>query len=115
MISFVALGLCAAGTAVVDDGISLTSIYGAAIAYYPAMLVIISIAVLLIGLVPKISSFIWLYVLYSFVALYLGGLFQFPNWVSKLSPYGYIPNLPIEVANMTALFLPLVVAFVITV
>lgn len=114
MISFAALGLWAAGTAVMDDGISLTSIYGAAIAYYPAMLVMISIAVLLIGLVPKISSFIWLYVLYSFVALYLGGLFQFPNWVSKLSPYGYIPNLPIEDASMTALSLLLVAALVIT-
>ena len=66
MISLAALGLWSAGTAVVEGGLSFEMIFGAALSYYPAMLVVISIAVLLIGFLPKLTSFIWLYVFYSF-------------------------------------------------
>ncbi|GAB3046887.1 ABC transporter permease [Virgibacillus ainsalahensis] len=96
MLSLTAIGLWAAGDAVMEDGFEFGTIYGAALVYYPAILVMIGIAVLLIGFLPKLTSLIWLYVFYSFIVLYLGGLFQFPDWVGKLSPFGYIPQLPVE-------------------
>lgn len=96
MISMAAIGLWAAGSAVMDDGFTFPDIYGAALAYYPAMLVMISLAGLFIGIAPKAGALIWIYVLYSIVVLYLGGLFQFPEWTGKLSPYGHVPQLPIE-------------------
>ncbi|MGP4107710.1 ABC transporter permease [Virgibacillus sp. L01] len=105
MLSLAALGLWGAGTAVMEEGLSLGMVYGAAIVYLPAMVVSISIAVLLIGFVPKWISFIWLYVFYSFVVLYLGGIFQFPEWVGNLSPFGHIPQLPIEDMN----FMPVII------
>ncbi|SDI89778.1 ABC transporter permease [Natribacillus halophilus] len=96
MLSLTGIGLWAAGDAVMEEGLDFGMIYGAALIYYPAVLVIIGLAVLFIGVLPKLGSIIWLYVLYSFIALYFGGLFDFPEWVGQLSPYGYIPELPVD-------------------
>ena len=115
MITLAALGLWAAGNAVVEDGLSFAMIVGAALAYYPAMLVMISLSVLLIGMYPKFTSFIWLYVTYSFVVLYLGGLFQFPDWVGNISPYGHVPQTPIEDFSFLPLLLLSVVALLFSV
>lgn len=96
MISLGALGLWSAGDAVVEGGLSFGMIFEATLSYYPAMLVMISLAVFLIGFLPRFTGFIWLYVLYSFVVLYLGGLFQFSDWVGSISPFGHVPQTPIE-------------------
>ncbi|MDG5786779.1 ABC transporter permease [Evansella sp. AB-P1] len=96
MLSLAAIGLWSAGAAVMEEGLQFGMIYGAAMAYYPAMLVMIGIVVFMIGFIPKATSFIWLYVLYSFFVLYLGGLFQFSEWIGKISPFGHVPQAPIE-------------------
>ncbi|MBO0992841.1 ABC transporter permease [Bacillus sp. SD088] len=96
MLSLTAIGLWAAGNAVMEEGFKFATIYGAALVYFPALCVMIGLSVLLIGFLPKLTSFIWGYVIYSFLILYLGGLFDLPNWLGKLSPYGYIPQLPVE-------------------
>jgi ABC-2 type transport system permease protein len=80
------------------------------LAYYPAMLVMIGVAVLLIGFLPKLTSLIWLYVVYSFVVLYLGGLFQLPDWTLKFSPFGYVPQLPVEDMDWTAIIILSIIA-----
>jgi ABC-2 type transport system permease protein len=105
MISLAALGLWAAGTSVVEGGLSFGMIFGAALSYYPAMLVMISLAVFLIGFLPKFTGFIWLYVLYSFIVLYLGGLFQFSDWIGSISPFGHVPQAPIEEFTIIPLLL----------
>ncbi|MGO4890362.1 ABC transporter permease [Anaerobacillus sp. MEB173] len=112
MISLAALGLWSAGTAVMEGGLSFAMIFGAALSYYPAMLVMISIAVFLIGVLPKFTNFIWFYVFYSFIVLYLGGLFQFSEWVGKMSPFGHVPQAPIEEFSIMTLMLLCMVAFV---
>lgn len=96
MISLAALGLWVSAVSVMESPLSFGTIYNSAIAYYPAVLVMIGISTFLIGFVPRMSSFIWLYVLYTFFVLYLGGLFDLPNWLGQLTPFGYIPQLPIE-------------------
>lgn len=110
MISLAALGLWSAGTAVVEGGLSFGMIFGAALSYYPAMLVMISLAVFLIGFLPKLSGFIWVYVLYSFIVLYLGGLFQFSDWIGSISPFGHVPQTPIEDFSIIPLLLLCVAA-----
>ncbi|MFE4522416.1 ABC transporter permease [Cytobacillus firmus] len=105
MISLAALGLWAAGNSVVEGGLSFGMIFGAALSYYPAMLVMISLAVFLIGFLPKFTGLIWLYVLYSFIVLYLGGLFQFSDWIGSLSPFGHVPQAPIEEFTIVPLLL----------
>src|SRR5699024_427391 len=46
MLSLAAIGLWAAGSTVMEEGLKFETIYGAALVYYPAMLVMIGLAVL---------------------------------------------------------------------
>lgn len=96
MMSLSAIGLWTAADAVMDDGFAFGTVYGAALVYYPAILIMIGAAVFLIGFFPRLTGFTWIYLAYSFFVLYLGGLFQFPDWAGKLTPFDYIPQLPVE-------------------
>jgi ABC-2 type transport system permease protein len=46
---------------------------------------------------------------------YMGGLFQFPERVGELSPFGYIPKLPLELMDFTKVSTLTVIALVLTV
>ncbi|GAE37240.1 ABC transporter permease [Halalkalibacter akibai] len=93
------IGLWSAATVVMDDPISFFTMFKAAMIYLPAIWFMIALTVLLIGLFPQFTSFIWLYLGYSFLVVYLGNLLPFPEWMGKLSPYAYIPKLPVEEIN----------------
>ncbi len=110
MLSLAAIGLWSASTVVMEDGISFGMLYGAAMAYLPAMWIMIGFVVLLIGIVPKATSLIWLYLIYSFIVVYLGGLLKFPEWMRNLSPYGHVPQLPVEDVNFMTLFVLIIIA-----
>src|SRR5699024_11634723 len=75
---------------------NVTGVQTCALPIYPAVLVMIGFTMLLIGYIPKPSSYIWIYIFYTFFVLYLGGLLDVPDWLSKLTPFGYISKLPIE-------------------
>lgn len=115
MLSLSAIGLWSAATAVMDEPFSFGTIYRAALVYYPAVLVMIGCTVFLIGFVQKLSSLIWLYVVYTFFVLYLGGLFDFPEWVEKLTPFSHIPQLPVADMDGKKIMLLLIIAFVLAI
>lgn len=96
MVSLAAIGLGGVGNTVMEEAIPLSTFYSAAIVYLPAILVMIGIAVLLIGFAPKLTSIIWGYLTYTFFVIYLGQGLQLPDWMSKLTPFGYIPAIPGE-------------------
>lgn len=96
MISLAAIGLWSAGTTVMDDPISFSTIFQAAIVYVPAIWIMIALALFLIGLRPSLTGLIWLYLGYSFFVIYLGEMLDLPEWLGNLSPYGHISQLPIE-------------------
>src|SRR5690625_634299 len=72
MISLSAIGLWSAAAVVMDEPFEFGTIYVAGLVYYPAVLVMIGVAIVFIGYLPKLSSFVWAYILYSFIILYLG-------------------------------------------
>lgn len=110
MLSLSAIGLWSAATAVMKEGMEFGMIYSAALVYFPAMLVMIGIVAFLNGAAPRFTNWIWAYFLYSFFVLYLGNLFQFPDWVGKLSPFGHVPQVPIEDATFMPLFVLSIIA-----
>jgi len=110
MISLSALGLWSAGTAVMEDGLEFGMIFSAAFSFFPAMLVMIGLAALLNGFLPRLTHLIWIYLLYSFFFLYLGNLMQFPDWVGQLSPFGHVPKVPIEDIAYLPLFILTIIA-----
>ncbi len=115
MLSLAAIGLWAAGTSVMEGGLEFRTIYGTALAYYPAILVMISVAALLIAYIPKLTSLIWLYVFYSFFVLYLGSLFQLSDWASRITPLGHIPKLPVEEVAWMPLAILIIIAVAVTI
>mgnify|MGYP001287867556 CR=1 FL=1 len=96
MLSLAAIGLWAAGTAVMEEPINFVEYYQMGIVYYPAVLSVLGLTVCMIGWLPHFTSVVWLYVVYSFVVVYLGELFQFSDLIVKLSPFGHIPQIPLE-------------------
>ncbi|HLR61541.1 MAG TPA: ABC transporter permease [Lentibacillus sp.] len=94
MQALVALGLWSAGLGVMDEPLAFSTIFSAAFVYLPAIWVITGLAVMLIGLLPKATALIWLYVFYGFVTVYIGGLLELPDWVLNLSVFEHVPQLP---------------------
>ncbi|OIU71002.1 hypothetical protein [Rossellomorea aquimaris] len=82
-----------------EDSLSFNTYLGAPLAYLPAVLVMIGLALAFVGFWPNFASFLWLYLGVSFFVVYLGELLQLPDWVEKLTPYGYIPAIPLDEVN----------------
>ncbi len=99
------IGLWSAAAAVMDEPISFSTFFNAGMAYYPATLLLIGLAVLLIGIAPQGVGLTWLYLAYSFFVLYLGGLLKLPEWMINLAPYGFVPQLPLEEMNFAKIAL----------
>lgn len=97
--SFVFLILMALGffiPAQSTGGEGLTALMEAALSYLPALWLMLGLCVLLIGLLPKLTSLVWAVFAYSFAMLYFGRLLDLPEWTWKLSPFGSIPQLPVQ-------------------
>lgn len=114
MVSLAVLGLWLSGVAVMDDVIAFNTMYSAIMVYLPAMWIMIGLAALLIGFLPRLSGFIWIYLVYSFIVIYLGGLLQLPDWLNVLSPFGYIPQMPVEEVDLFKISMLIIIAVVIT-
>jgi ABC-2 type transport system permease protein len=103
MLSLAGLGLGLVGNAMMEEGLPLGLFYEAAVVYLPAAWVMTGFAAALIGWAPKATGIVWLYLVFSFAVVYLGALFQFPGWAEKATPFGYIPQLPVEEQDFSAL------------
>lgn len=107
----VVLGLWGAGVTVMDDTLALGTVIGTAIVYLPAMWLIIGMTVVFVGVIPKLSSVVWLYVSFCFIVIYLGALLEFPKWLKDISVFEHIPQFPAE--DMT--WFSIVVIMIITI
>lgn len=115
MISLAAIGIWSAGVSAMEEPIGFGTIYGMGLVYYPAILVMISVAVLFIGFLPRLTSLIWLYLVFSFIVLYMGGIFQLSDWIGELTPFGHIPQIPVEDMTWIPILMLLAIAAVLTV
>jgi len=89
-----AVGFWAGSFPVMEDPIAFSRLFEACMVYVPALFIMLGIAMVLIGYLPRFTSLAWAYLGFAFVIIYFGGLMQLPEWLNKLSPYGYIPQLP---------------------
>ncbi|GHU42621.1 ABC transporter permease [Clostridia bacterium] len=90
---FYGLGLYSVAT----KSVSLKTCIETAIVYAPANLFFVGLAVLLVGCLPKLTKLIWLPLGYSFFVIYFGRLIpNMPKFMDKLSPFGYVPQIPVE-------------------
>lgn len=101
--------------AVMEEPLPLGMLLNAAMVYLPAMWVMIGPAILLIGILPQGTGLTWLYLGYSFFVVYLGSILQVPEWMATLSPFGHIPQLPVEDVDFVRLSVLTLIAMALTV
>ena len=112
-----ALGMWLAASAVLPnpDDFPLAVVIRANLAYLPALWVIIGLTIFLIGVLPKATGFIWA----VFGAVFFLGMFGrmdiFPGWVQNLSPFGFIPQYPMESLSLTPMIVLTLIAAGLTV
>lgn len=101
MQTLIALGLWSVGATVMEETINFITTFASAYVYLPAMWVLIGLTLLIIGWIPKFSGLIWLYVVYCLIVLYLGGVFNFPDWLNGVSVFNHVPQIPVDKVNYT--------------
>jgi ABC-2 type transport system permease protein len=91
-----ALGMWGAAWYSMDEPISFGLMLGAALNYLPAVLSIAGLAAFLVGALPRATAFVWLLLVYTFFAVYLGSLIELPEWAVKLTPFNALARYPAE-------------------
>jgi ABC-2 type transport system permease protein len=76
-----------------DSGLLVASL-GAALAYVPVLWLLIGLAALLFGFLPRAIALPWLLLIYGIFVGIFGELVQIPDWMFDLSPYEHVPELP---------------------
>ncbi|RDX01041.1 ABC transporter permease [Listeria kieliensis] len=69
---------------------------GAGFNFFPAILFFIGLAGLFLGWLPKLGKLVYIYLGYSFMLNYFGGILDLPNWFSKTAVQFWFPQLPGE-------------------
>ena len=112
MLFLLALGLYAASapTGLLQAG----TVFKAAFVYLPAQWAMIGLSALLAGLLPRLTALIWAMFAYSFLMVYFGRLLDLPEWCAKLSPFGNIPQLPVQAFNAAPPAVLIVIAAALT-
>jgi ABC-2 type transport system permease protein len=41
-------------------------------------------------------SLVWVFLVYSFLAVYIGRTMDLPEWVARATPFGLLPNYPTD-------------------
>jgi ABC-2 type transport system permease protein len=108
-------GLYAVSVSVMDNPISFGFYFEAMMVYLPALWVMTGLSVLLTGLIPKATIICWLLMGYSIFALFFGRIIDgFPAWAEKITPFGYIPQLPVDEVNYLTLAILTLIAAALT-
>ena len=94
------ISLAGAGVYVLDTGIDFMTVVEANLVYLPAIWVVLGVMGAIYGLKGTFDGFTWLYLLFCFVLIYLGDLLEFPDWLMAVSPFYWIPELPVDAFNI---------------
>jgi len=94
-----ATGLYLASSSVMDDPIPFGTMIQAIMVYIPSMILLIGMSVLVSGLTSSKSWIVTLYLGISFFFVYIGQLVNIGEFFLKLTPFSYVPRLPVEDMN----------------
>lgn len=89
-------GLYLGGNAVMKQPLNfdifMSSFYG----YLSPILIMLGISACLIGWLPKLANLNYGYLVLAFFVQYFGKLLKLPDWTKKLTPFGFIDQVPIK-------------------
>jgi ABC-2 type transport system permease protein len=90
------LGTGLAGAAVSGDAGLVAGQLGAQLVHFPAVLVVGGVAAALVGSAPRWSALAWVLVAWAVLAGMFGALLGLPGWALDLSPFGWVPAVPVD-------------------
>ncbi|MHC0551794.1 ABC transporter permease [Salinicoccus sp. CNSTN-B1] len=80
-----------------DDGtMDLIDFLVAGYNFLPSVLFFIGLAALVLGWVPKFGKAVYIYLIYSFMLNYFGGILDLPEGLSKTAIQSWLPRMPME-------------------
>jgi len=85
-------GVYGTASQAMDNPLAFEIFMEAALVYIPALWFMLGLATLLVGFIPKATGVLWLYLAFIFVVLYLGDVFELPEWVNNLSVFHHTPE-----------------------
>lgn len=85
-----------AASAVMEDTLPFPDVMMAGLVKLPGIWLLAGISAFLTGLLPKLTSLIWVYFGASFFVAYIGRLVKIPDVFVKASAFGSLPNYPID-------------------
>lgn len=85
-----------------------------ALALAPGGLVLLGLAVLLHGWAPRLSWLVWAVVGWSLAVVWVGAALGLPGWVTDLTPWAALPQLPVEEMAWLPVLLTLALAAALT-
>ncbi len=100
-----AFGFWSVGSMAVDNIPDLQTFVISAVSYLPAIWFMLGISFMMITYLPSMTSVPYYYLGYSAISIYIGTVANFPEWLKKLTPFGYVSQYPIEEIKM----LPLII------
>jgi len=111
-----AVGMYSVAISVVPDPgeVSLSFLLAANMVYVPAQWIMLGLAILIIGIAPKATGVMWGYFAFSLFFMFFGRINVFPDWLQKFTPFGFIPQLPIDEINYLVLAVMVAVAAALT-
>jgi len=106
-----ALGLYLTATWLADVYIiSLSFILTAALVYTPALWFMGGLAVFMQGALPKYTGVVWGYFGYACLIVFIGRMGVLPAWTVYTTPFGFIPELPMDAVDFAAVVNMLILA-----
>ncbi len=88
------LSLGVSAALVTNDRTLVLGLTGAALAYAPAVWVLVGFALALSGLAPRWTGASWAILMTALVVTFLGPVLSLPRWAFDLSPFEHVPLLP---------------------
>ena len=106
-----ALGLYATAAVVLPDadaaGIGLVFLSKANLVFLPAFWLMIGFATFVVGLFPKAVNAVWIY--YSCIFFVTLAWDFVPEWMTRISPFAWLPKLPVDSLATVSDWLPMLV------
>lgn len=99
----IALGFWIVGSQVLETSPPLETFMISAFSYLPAIWSMIALALLIQSIFPRRAFLSYLYLAYSFMAMYIGRIIKAPDWTRQITAYHYIPEYPLEKMEATNL------------
>jgi ABC-2 type transport system permease protein len=100
------LGVGAAYGLTVSDGTQVPRLLGAALVWVPAVWLVVAVAVLGLGWLPRAAAAVaWTVVGYCGVVTLFADSFDLPGWFGEASPFTHTPGAPLDSVTATPLLI----------